>query len=163
MPGRCYYCTRFSTCIYLRYPDILTPELPLCRAKCMPKCPCQSSVVTKKGQSRKKKHTASRHSSVSLMAGLGAMICGVVALEVYRRAINESLIITCSLLALITASIWVAIVGIKNGHRALYEIVDTWGKAKGKSRARMGLVLGYLSLLIGFGLLTLSLRYLIRF
>ncbi|MBG70666.1 MAG: hypothetical protein CMN06_11245 [Roseibacillus sp.] len=97
------------------------------------------------------------------MAGLGAMICGVVALEVYRRAINESLIITCSLLALITASIWVAIVGIKNGHRALYEIVDTWGKAKGKSRARMGLVLGYLSLLIGFGLLTLSLRYLIRF
>ena len=97
------------------------------------------------------------------MAGLGAMICGVVALEVYRRAINESFIITCSLLALITVSIGVAIVGIKNGHRALYEIVDTWGKAKGKSRARMGLVLGYLSLLIGFGLLTLSLRYLIRF
>ena len=97
------------------------------------------------------------------MAGLGAMICDVVALEVSRRAINESLIITCSLLALITVSIGVAIVGIKNGHRALYEIVDTWGKAKGKSRARMGLVLGYLSLLIGFGLLTLSLRYLIRF
>ena len=96
------------------------------------------------------------------MAGLGAMICGVVALEVYRRAINESLIITCSLLALITASIGVAIVGIKNGHRALYEIVDTWGKAKGKKRAYTGLVLGYLSLVVGFGLLILAVSSLSR-
>ena len=90
------------------------------------------------------------------------MIGNVVALEVSRRTINESLIITCSLLAPITVSIWAAFVGIKNGHRALYEIVDTWGKAKGKARARMGLVLGYLSLVVGFGLLTLVLRSLIR-
>jgi len=121
-----------------------------------------SSVVTKKNQSRRKQHTASRHSSVSLVAGLGAMIGDVVALEVSRRTINESLIITCSLLALVTVSIWVAIVGIKTGHRALYEIVDTWGKAKGKRRARTGLVLGYLSLFVGFGLLTLALRSLTR-
>ena len=119
-------------------------------------------MTKKKGQSRRKEHTASRHASVSLVAGLGAMIGNVVALEVSRRTINESLIITCSLLAPITVSIWAAFVGIKNGHRALYEIVDTWGKAKGKGRARIGLVLGYLSLVVGFGLLTLALRTLIR-
>ena len=90
------------------------------------------------------------------------MIGNAVALEVSRKTINESLIITCSLLALITVSIGVAIVGIKTGHRALFEIVDTWGKAKGKGRARIGLVLGYLSLVVGFGLLTLALSSLIR-
>ena len=55
-----------------------------------------------------------------------------------------------------------AIVGIKTGHRALYEIVDTWGKAKGKKRAYTGLVLGYLSLVVGFGLLILALSSLSR-
>ena len=97
-----------------------------------------------------------------LVAGLGAIIGGVVVLEVSQRTINQSLIITRSLLALITVSIGVAIVGIKAGHRALYEIVDTWGKAKGKKRAHPGLVLGYLSLVVGFGLLILALSSLVR-
>ena len=118
--------------------------------------------MTKKGQSRRKKHNASRHSSVSLVAGLGAIIGDLVVLEVSRRTIDESLIITCSLLALITVSIGVAIVGIKTGHRALYEIVDSWGKAKGKKRAYTGLALGYLSLVVGFGLLILALSSLSR-
>ena len=118
--------------------------------------------MTKKGQSRRKKHNASRHSSVSLVAGLGAIIGDLVVLEVSRRTIDESLIITCSLLALITVSIGGAIVGIKTGHRALYEIVDTWGKAKGKKRAYTGLVLGYLSLVVGFGLLILALSSISR-
>ena len=152
----------FYARIYLRYADLLGLELPLPRAKCTPKCPCESSVVTKKRQSRRKHYTASRHSSVSLVAGLGAMIGVVLALEVSRRTINESLIITCSLLALITVSIGVAIVGIKTGHRALHEIVDTWGKAKGKRRAHTGLLLGYPSLVVGFGLLMIALSSLIR-
>ena len=99
---------------------------------------------------------------MSLVAGLGAMIGDVVALEVSRRTINESLIITCSLLALITVSLGAAFVGIKTGHRALYEIVDTWGKAKGKRRARIGLVLGYSALFAGLGLLVLAFRTLTR-
>ena len=80
-------------------------QSPLPQAHCTPKCSYRLSTVTKKGPSRRKKHNASRHSSVSLVAGLGAIIGDLVVLEVSRRTIDESLIITCSLLALITVSI----------------------------------------------------------